>query len=197
VKNIVVFASGFGSNFQAIIEASEQGHLTAHVVGLICDQADAYAITRAQRHHIPVKVILRSDYHSKAAMDQAILEQCQTWDADYLILAGYMRLLSPFIIHAYPSRILNIHPSLLPKYKGLHAIEQAIAHHEKEYGITIHYVDEGMDTGEIIEQRKFSVEDIDYEVIKQKISALEQDTYVQVIQKIMEEEHEKSSHKCQ
>ncbi|MBS3990851.1 MAG: phosphoribosylglycinamide formyltransferase [Erysipelothrix sp.] len=194
MKNIVVFASGFGSNFQAIIEASEQGHLTAHVVGLICDQADAYVITRANQHHIPVKVILRSDYHSKAAMDQTILEQCQTWNADYLILAGYMRLLSPFIIHAYPSRILNIHPSLLPKYKGLHAIEQAIANQEKEYGVTIHYVDEGMDTGEIIEQCKFSVEEIDYEAIKQKISYLEQVTYVQVIQKIMEEEHEKSSH---
>jgi phosphoribosylglycinamide formyltransferase-1 len=194
VKNIVVFASGYGSNFQAIIEASEQGHLKAHVVGLICDQPQAYVIDRAQKHHIPVKVLLRSDFPSKEAMDKAILEQCQTWNADYLILAGYMRLLSPFIVHAYPSRIINIHPSLLPKYKGLHAIEQAIAHHEKEYGITIHYVDEGMDTGEIIAQRKFSVEEINVEIIKQKISLLEQETYVQVIQTLLEEDHEKSAH---
>ncbi len=194
MKNMVVFASGYGSNFQSIIEASEQGHLKAHVVGLICDQPQAYVINRAQLHHVPVKVITRTDYASKEAMDKAILEQCQTWNADYLILAGYMRLLSPFIVHAYPSRILNIHPSLLPKYKGLHAIEQAIAHHEKEYGITIHYVDEGMDTGEIIAQRKFSVEEINVEIIKQKISKLEQETYVQVIQKLLEEDHEKSAH---
>lgn len=194
MKNIVVFASGFGSNFQAIIEASEQGLLSAHVVGLICDQSQAYVITRAQLHHIPVKVLLRSDFASKEGMDQAILEQCQQWNADYLILAGYMRLLSPLVIQAYPSRILNIHPSLLPKYKGLHAIEQAIKHNEKEYGITIHYVDEGMDTGEIIAQRKFSVEEIDYETIKQRISSLEQETYVQVIQTILEEDYEKSTH---
>ena len=194
MKNIVVFASGYGSNFQAIIEASEQGHLKAHVVGLICDQPQAYVINRAQLHHVPVKVIVRSDYASKEAMDKVVLEQCQIWNADYLILAGYMRLLSPFIVHAYPSRILNIHPSLLPKYKGLHAIEQAIAHHEKEYGITIHYVDEGMDTGEIIVQRKFSVEEIDVDIIKHEISKLEQETYVQVIQTLLEEEHEKSSH---
>jgi phosphoribosylglycinamide formyltransferase 1 len=194
MKKLVVFASGFGSNFQSIIQACETKELNAKIVGLICDQANAYAIERAHAHHIPVVLFQRSNFDSKHAMDQAILAQCQTWNPDWLILAGYMRLLSPLMVHAYPRRIVNIHPSLLPKYRGLNAIEQALAHQEREYGITIHYVDEGMDTGDIIVQRSFMVDVLDYDSIKKQVQALEQATYVNVIKSLLEDEHEKSTY---
>lgn len=188
MKNIVVFASGFGSNFQAIIDAVKQGRLQANIVGLICDKPGAYAIERARINGIPVALIERSAYSSKVDMDMAILNQCQSWKADWLVLAGYMRLLSPMLIQAYPRHIVNIHPSLLPKYRGLDAVGQALDKKEAIYGLTIHYVDEGMDTGEIIVQVPFEVDVMDRDHIEKRLHALEHQTYPAVINKLILEE---------
>jgi phosphoribosylglycinamide formyltransferase 1 len=98
MKNIVIFASGFGSNFQALLDATKDGRLHGKIVGLICDKPGAYAMERARIHSIPVALFERHSFASKHDMDVAILNQCQDWKADWLVLAGYMRLLSPMLI---------------------------------------------------------------------------------------------------
>ena len=188
MKNIVIFASGFGSNFQALLDATKDGRLQGKIVGLICDKPGAYAIERAKIVSIPVALIERSSYSSKVEMDKAILNQCQDWKADWLVLAGYMRLLSPMLIQAYPRHIVNIHPSLLPKYRGLDAVGQALDKKETIYGLTIHYVDEGMDTGEIIVQVPFETDAMDRDHIEKRLHALEHQTYPAVINKLIMEE---------
>ncbi len=188
MKRLVIFASGSGTNFEAIVEAKNKGHLDAEIIGLICDHADAGCLSRADRHHIPSAIFLRSQYPSKQAMDEAILKQVQLWKADWLILAGYMRLLSPIIIHAYPKHILNIHPSLLPKYKGKDALGQALAAHETTLGVSIHYVDEGMDTGEIIKQVSFQIKEGDDRTEAEiLLHQLEHQLYPQIIQQLLKE----------
>ena len=188
MKNIVVFASGFGSNFQALIDAVKQGILHANIAGLICDKSGAYAIERARINSVPVALLERSSFTSKTDMDIAILNQCQLWKADWLVLAGYMRLLSPMLIQAYPRHIVNIHPSLLPKYRGLDAVGQALDQKESIYGLTIHYVDEGMDTGEIIVQVPFETDQLERDHIEKRLHQLEHQTYPTVINKLILEE---------
>jgi phosphoribosylglycinamide formyltransferase 1 len=188
MKNIVIFASGFGSNFQALIDAVKQGKLHANIAGLICDKVGAYAIERARINSIPVALLERNSFTSKIEMDLAILNQCQLWEADWLVLAGYMRLLSPMLIQAYPRHIVNIHPSLLPKYRGLDAVGQALDQKESIYGLTIHYVDEGMDTGEIIVQVPFEADQLNRDHIEKRLHQLEHQTYPAVINKLILEE---------
>ncbi len=188
MKKLVIFASGNGSNFQAILSAIDNKTLDAAIVGLICDKADAFCLTRAQNHGIPFVVFQRSEYESKIAMDEAILKQCQAWQADWLVLAGYMRILTSVLIQAYPKRIINIHPSLLPKYKGKDALGQALAHHETTLGISIHYVDEGMDTGELIAQLPFQIKaDQSKEDIEQTLHHLEHEFYPLILQRLIKE----------
>ena len=188
MTKLVVFASGNGSNFEAILQAIENKTLNASVVGLICDKAQAYCLIRAQQHHIPFAVFNRSDYDSKLEMDCAILRQVKAWQADWLILAGYMRLLTSLIITAYPKHIINIHPSLLPKYKGKDALGQALANHETILGVSIHYVDEGMDTGELIAQASFTITpDQDRDSVETTLHQLEHDLYPKVIGQLIKE----------
>ena len=188
MTNLVIFASGNGSNFQALIDATSKGDLHAQIKGLICDHKDAYCLSRAQNHKIPSVLFLRHDYASKQAMDEAILNQCRLWEADWLILAGYMRLLSSVLIQGYPQRIINIHPSLLPQYKGKDALGQALAAHETTLGVSIHYVDEGMDTGSLIAQYPFQIKgDEDRSLIEEKLHQLEHQIYPLVIQQLIKE----------
>lgn len=188
MSSLVIFASGNGSNFEAILKAIKTGHLNAEIKGLICDQADAFSITRALKYKIPTQLFLRNTYDSKQAMDKAILKQCQTWQADWLILAGYMRLLSPILIQAYPQHIINIHPSLLPKYKGKDALGQALAAKETTLGVSIHYVDEGMDTGQLIAQFPFEIKlDENRTQVETKLHQLEHSMYPLVIQQLIKE----------
>jgi phosphoribosylglycinamide formyltransferase-1 len=188
MTRLVIFASGNGSNFQAIINAIENGDLQANIIGLICDQKEAFCLSRAQNHHIPSALFTKGDYASKQEMDLAILHQCRVWKADWLILAGYMRLLSSVIIQAYPQHILNIHPSLLPKYKGKDALGQALAAHETTLGVSIHYVDEGMDTGKLIAQFPFEIKgNEDRSIIEDQLHQLEHRLYPLVIQQLIKE----------
>jgi phosphoribosylglycinamide formyltransferase-1 len=188
MKRLVIFASGNGSNFEAIISAIENKILDAQIVGLICDKSEAYCLTRAKNHGVPAAVFHRSDYDSKLEMDCAILRQVKEWEADWLVLAGYMRLLTSLIIQAYPKRIINIHPSLLPKYKGKDALGQALANHETTLGVSVHYVDEGMDTGALIAQESFTIQpDQDRGTIEQTLHQLEHTLYPKVLQKLIKE----------
>lgn len=188
MKRIVLFASGNGSNFEAILQAVAHKELNVEVAGLICDHEGAYCLTRAKNHAIPCAIFLKKNYATKAEMDTAIADQCEAWEADWLVLAGYMRLVSTPILSRYPHRIVNIHPSLLPKYRGKDAIGQAIVAGEKTMGVTIHYVDEGMDTGEIIAQFPFDImENEERSEIETKLHALEHITYPKVLKQLLEE----------
>ncbi|AAM30139.1 MULTISPECIES: phosphoribosylglycinamide formyltransferase [Methanosarcina] len=150
---IAVLVSGRGSNLQAIIDSIEKGYIkNAAVNVVISNKADAYALERAKNHGISA-VFLDSRGRDRAEYDREILKVLRQYDTDLLLLAGYFRLLGSEIINAYRNRILNIHPSLLPAFKGLHAQKQAFEYGVKVAGCTVHFVDEGLDSGPIIIQR--------------------------------------------
>lgn len=155
--NIAVMVSGSGSNLQAIIDSIESGQIPDAQVGLvISDKASAYALERAQAHSIPNLYIPKGE-------DEALLEALETYKIDFIVLAGYLSILAKEVVSRYPDRILNIHPSLIPKYcgkgfYGLRVHESVVAAGEKESGATVHYVDAGIDTGKIILQRKVTLD---------------------------------------
>lgn len=152
MKNIAIFASGTGSNFDALITAIENGDLPANVKLLVCDKKTAKVIEKAEEKGLPTLVFSAKDYASKADYEQMIVDNLQNQGVEWVVLAGYMRLLGETLLGAYPNKIINIHPSLLPLYKGKDAVEQALAAGEKTVGVSIHYVDAGMDTGTLIAQ---------------------------------------------
>lgn len=161
-KNLVVLVSGSGSNMAAILDAIDRGEINGEVKAVISSNAEAYALTRAAVRKIPAYVCARAAYENAEARDREILRLCRLHDADYILLAGYLGIVSPCIVEAYPYKIVNIHPALLPKFGGkgffgIHVHEAVLAAGEKESGATVHFVDNGTDTGAIIAQGKVPV----------------------------------------
>lgn len=179
---IAVFASGSGSNFQAIAEAIEQQEIHAKIELVITDKPDAYVIKRAESKGIPVFVVRPKEYASKEAYEMEILTVLREKKVEWLVLAGYMRLIGATLLSAYPSKIVNIHPSLLPSFPGKDAIGQAMSHGVKVTGVTVHYVDEGMDTGSIIMQKAVEVIEGNVEKTEAAIHAVEHDVYKKSLQ---------------
>ncbi len=147
-----VMASGSGSNFEAIAQAITHQRLNARIQVLIYNNPGAKAAARAERLKVPAELLNHRTFSSREALDYAIVETLQRYRVEWVIMAGWMRLVTPVLIQAFPQRILNIHPSLLPSFKGVHAVEQAIAAGVKITGCTVHYVVPEMDSGEIIMQ---------------------------------------------
>ncbi len=162
-KRIAVLASGRGSNFQAVIEAIQRGKIPATCVALITDNPEAYAIERAKKAKIPVRIIDYSLYSSREMYECALLTAMQQVDADLFVLAGYMRILGTSIVRLFSGKMMNIHPALLPSFTGLHAQRQALEHGVKVSGCTVHFVDESLDCGPIILQHCVAVQDGDNE----------------------------------
>lgn len=188
MKNIAIFASGSGSNFQAFVDANEKGNFKANLSLLVCDKPGAYVIERAERAKINSYVFNPQDFATKAGYEEKILQQLQAAEIQFIVLAGYMRLIGPTLLKAYEGKIVNIHPSLLPAFPGKDAIGQALEANVKVSGVTIHYVDEGMDTGPIIEQESLRVRDDDTkESIQARIHKIEHKLYPAVVQKIIAE----------
>lgn len=160
---IAVLASGSGSNLQAIIDEIAAGLLPAELCLVISDKPDAYALQRAQKADIPIKVLLPKDFASREEYDAQLVELLRAAGAEAVALAGYMRLVTPVLLQAFPQRVLNIHPALLPAFPGLHAQRQAFEYGVKVAGCTVHFVDEGMDSGPIILQAPVPVLDNDDE----------------------------------
>jgi formyltetrahydrofolate-dependent phosphoribosylglycinamide formyltransferase len=186
MKKIAIFATGSGSNFQAIIDAIESGSLDAKVCLLVCDKPGAFVLERAAKHHIPTFVFSAKNYPNKIAYELAILAELKQREVEFLVLAGYMRLIGATLLHEFEGRIVNIHPSLLPQFPGLDAIGQALAAGVKVTGGTIHYVDAGMDTGPIIEQQEVEVvQDETLETLQAKIHAVEHKLYPAVLQRVL------------
>ncbi|HJX56715.1 MAG TPA: phosphoribosylglycinamide formyltransferase [Methanoregula sp.] len=187
-KRIAVLASGRGSNFQAVIEAIQQGKIPAVCVALITDNPEAYAIKRAEKAGIPVKVIDYSAFPSREMYERALLLAMQQADADLFVLAGYMRILGTGIVHAFRGKIMNIHPALLPSFTGLHAQQQAINYGVKVSGCTVHFVDESLDCGPIILQRCVAVlEGDDEELLADRILKQEHECLPEAIRLFCEE----------
>ncbi|PKG33963.1 phosphoribosylglycinamide formyltransferase [Methanoregula sp.] len=162
-KRIAVLASGRGSNFQAVIDAIASGKIPATCVALITDNPKAYAIERAGTAGIPVKVVDYRSFPAREAYERALLAVMQECRADLFVLAGYMRIVGPEIVRAFPGKMVNIHPALLPSFQGLHAQRQAWLYGVKVSGCTVHFVDESLDGGPIILQRIVPVLDDDDE----------------------------------
>ena len=181
--NIAIFASGFGSNLQAIIDAIESGKLDAIISLVFSDKKDAVALERAKKHQLPFFYLAPKAFPSREEHEKIIIEHLEKLGVELIVLAGYMRILTPYIIRKYALRIINIHPALLPSFPGTHGIEDAFNYGVKYTGVTVHFVDEGVDTGPIIAQEVVKIEDGDtLETLAPKIHAIEHKLYPQVIQ---------------
>ena len=186
MKKIAIFASGNGSNFQAIIDEIEQGTLTAEVAALVTDNPACFAIQRALYHKIPVFSFIPKNYASKEEYEKAIAFYLIEKNVSLIVLAGYMRLIGEVLLSAFPHRIINIHPALLPAFPGKNGIQQAYNHGVKVFGVTVHYVDAGIDTGKIIAQECFKAAGTEtLEQIEQKIHRIEHQLYPRVIKEIL------------
>jgi phosphoribosylglycinamide formyltransferase-1 len=181
---IGILASGRGSNLQAIIDNIQKGTLSAELAVVISDQSDAYALERAQKHNIPAVHISAKGYRSKREeYDALLVNELQERNVDLVCLAGFMRIITPVLIKAFPNRILNIHPALLPAFPGLHVQKKALEHGAKFSGCTVHVVDEGMDTGPIIIQAVVPILDKDTEdSLAERILMQEHKIYSRAIQ---------------
>jgi phosphoribosylglycinamide formyltransferase 1 len=187
-KRIAVFASGSGSNFQALVDANENDQLPYQIALLVCDRPCAKVLERAKVLQIPTFSILPKTYESKAHFEQTILTELRKQQIDFIVLAGYMRLIGKTLLSAYEGKIVNIHPSLLPAFPGKDAIGQALDKGVKITGVTIHYVDEGMDTGPIIAQEAIKVEKgITREILQRKIQKVEHELYPKTLKQLFTE----------
>lgn len=178
-----VLVSGRGSNLQAIIDASEAGKLDATVVVVISDVADAYALQRARKHGIPPVFVDPKGHASRDAFDESLISVLTKHEVELVCLAGYMRVLSPRLINDFRHRIMNIHPALLPSFPGLHVQRKALHHGVKFSGCTVHFADEGVDTGPIIIQAVVPTFDDDSdETLSARILRYEHQIYPRAIQ---------------
>ncbi len=170
-----VLISGNGSNLQSIIDHIEKGKLKAAIKIVISNNPDAFGIQRARKHKINTTILKQKDFKSKEEFDQNIIKILQENSVDLVVLAGFMRIISPALLKAFPHRIMNIHPALLPSFPGLHAQKQAFDYGVKLTGCTVHFVDEGVDTGPII--------------IQAVVPVYDEDTQDSLTERILKEEH--------
>ena len=177
-----VLVSGRGSNLQAILDAINADRLTAKIGVVICDNPEANALRKVAGTGIPTAVIERRNFAAKQDFEEAVIAQLDLHHVELVVLAGFMRILSPRFINRFPARIMNIHPALLPAFPGLDAQQQAIDYGVKVSGATVHFVDEGMDSGPIILQEAVPVEaDDDVTTLSERILRLEHRLYVRAI----------------
>lgn len=181
---IAVLGSGQGSNCQSIIDAIADGSLSAEIVTVISDVEDAYIIERGKKNGIPSRFISAAPYKTKldGEAEQEYLKELKKYDAEVIVLAGFMRIVKKGLLEAFPRRILNIHPALLPAFPGIDSWKQALDYGVKIAGCTVHYVDEGIDTGTIVVQRAVPVfEDDSSESLHARIQIEEHKAYPDAI----------------
>lgn len=181
---IAVFASGNGSNFQAISDAMKAGRLDAEITLVVTDRPTAVVVERAEKAGIASFAFIPSEYDSKQLYEEMLKEKLHSLKVEWIILAGYMRLIGPVLLESYENRIVNIHPSVLPAFPGKDAIGQTMASGAETAGVTVHYVDAGMDTGNIIAQQSFPVNGRAREVIEKEIHAIEHELYPAALQRL-------------
>jgi len=163
MKNIAVFCSGNGTNFQAIINAVKRGFIKANLALMVCDTPEAYALVRAKKAGIETFLLTRQGFKARQDYDREVIKKLEEKNIDLVVLAGFMRLMSPYFVDKYRNRVLNIHPALLPSFKGTQGIKAALDYGVKVTGPTVHFVDEGLDSGPIIIQEAVGIRDDDTE----------------------------------
>lgn len=180
--NIAVFASGSGTNFQAIIDKVKDGYIPAKIALLVSDNKDAYAVERAKKVSIETFILGPKGFKSREEYDKALIKKLKEKDVGLVVLAGFMRLMSPYFIKEYKDKIMNIHPALLPSFKGTHGVRDTLEYGVKITGPTVHFVDEKLDHGPIILQEVVSVSDDDtVESLHQKVHQKEYQIYPKAI----------------
>jgi phosphoribosylglycinamide formyltransferase 1 len=185
--NIAVFCSGNGSNFQAIVDAKKKGLFSAEIALMVCDNPDAQAVKRSEKENIPYIAISGKDFSSKEKLEQRIIDELEAKKIGLICLAGYMRLLSPAFVQRYAGKIINVHPALLPAFKGADAIGDAYKYGVKVTGVTVHFVTEDVDAGPIILQEAVTIEDgCTRETLAEKIHEVEHKLYPQAIKLFIE-----------
>ena len=172
---LVVLISGSGSNLQAIIDASKNNGFGAEVAAVISNRADAYGLERAAREGIATEVLEHDGHEDRESYDRALMELIDSYRPGLVILAGFMRILTPAFVERYAGRMLNIHPSLLPKFKGLHTHQRALDNGETEHGASVHFVTEELDGGPV--------------VLRAKVKVKEDDDADQLAARVLEKEH--------
>lgn len=177
-KRIVVLISGSGSNFQAILDHCQQGSIDAEIVAVISNKSDAFGLKRAEMANITHHFIDHRAFQGRVEFDQAMIAQIDSYQADLVVLAGFMRILSPEFVRHYTGRLLNIHPSLLPRYKGLDTHQRALEAGDLEHGCTVHFVTEELDGGPLIIQAKTPIHTSDtLESLQSRVHGLEHQIY--------------------
>lgn len=187
-KRLAVFASGTGTNFVALNQAIKERQIPAEIVLLVCDHEQAPVVQRARAARIPTLIVDFHAYPTKVAAETLILRELKASQVDAVLLAGYMRIVGSTLLQGYPHRILNLHPALLPKFPGRHGIEDALAAGVDETGVTVHFIDAGVDTGEIIAQRVVPVKaDDTVASLAIRIHDVEHDLYPTVLQRLIDD----------
>jgi len=180
---IAVLISGNGSNLQAIIDAISNEKCDAKIVAVISNKPEAYGLIRAQEADIPTFSLMPARGESREVYDEKLANVLTSLSPDLIVLAGFMRILSPQFVQKFAGKIINIHPSLLPKYPGLHTHQQVLSNKDTEHGCTIHFVSEQLDGGPVIAQTRIPVKKSDtLESLQKKVHAREHKLYPQVIQ---------------
>jgi formyltetrahydrofolate-dependent phosphoribosylglycinamide formyltransferase (EC 2.1.2.2) len=180
-----VLISGNGSNLQALMDAAQSPDYPAEIAVVICNVETAYGLTRAQHAGIPTVVIPHGNFESREAFDRMIDASLASHGIELVVMAGFMRILSEWFVSEWAGKLINIHPSLLPKYKGLHTHARALEAGDKEHGATVHWVTPELDSGEIILQRAIPIlADDTPESLKERVHALEHQLYPEALRKV-------------
>ena len=172
--NIAVFASGNGSNLQSLLETKKLNNQDSIDVSVVfSNKLDAYALKRAEKNNIPFFSVNPASFENREKFDAAVLDKLKTFNFDLIVLAGYMRILSKEFLREFEGKIINLHPSLLPKYPGLNTHQKVIDNKDSHHGATVHFVDEGLDTGQIIGFSKFKVKEYEIHHLEAKVHEIE------------------------
>ena len=182
---LVVLVSGSGTLLQALLDACADRHYPAEVVGVVSDNPAAAGLGRARAAGVPGVAVALSDHPDRGAWDLALRDALEAFEPDWVVSAGFMRILGPAVLAAFPLRIVNTHPALLPSFPGAHAVRDALAYGVRVTGSTLHLVDEGVDTGPIIDQRPVAVEaDDDEASLHERIKVVERALLADVVRRM-------------
>ena len=185
--SLAILLSGNGTNFQAIVDSIDNGQLKAVIKVVISNNKDAFGLKRARNHNIKNLCINHKDFADRESYDQKLMETIEQENVDFIVLAGFMRILGSNFVKNFPNKIINIHPSLLPKYPGLNTHKKVLENKDKEHGVTVHLVDEGLDSGPIIGFTKILVEDDEKENdLENKIHKIEHFIYPKILSEFQE-----------
>lgn len=183
---VAIFASGNGTNFEVLAKQFQDQTIPGDLFLMFCDHPDAKVVERAHRFKVPVETFTVKECGGKQAYEERILKVLQDYQIDFIALAGYMRVVGPTILDHYDHRIVNLHPAWLPEYPGLHSIERAFADHRDQTGVTVHYIDAGLDSGPIIAQRHVPIlADDTLDSLESRVHEVEHQLYPQVLKAVL------------